>query len=46
MVLSHFFLNDKCSVLRTISTFGLVCGVVLIFQPQTFIFADLVRTEE
>jgi hypothetical protein len=40
MVLGHFFLKDTCSVLRTVSTFGLVAGVILIFQPQNFIIAD------
>ena len=40
MVLGHLFLNDSCSVLRTICTFGLVGGVILIFQPQNFILAD------
>ena len=39
MVLSHFFLHDPCNLLRTTCTFGLVAGVILIFQPQTLLFA-------
>ncbi len=40
MVLSHFFLKDPCNALRTACTFGLVAGVMLIFQPQDLIFAS------
>jgi drug/metabolite transporter (DMT)-like permease len=37
MVLSHFFLKDPCNILRFASTFGLVGGIVLIFQLQNYI---------
>ena len=36
MILGHFFLKDRCSILRAVATVGLVAGVVLIFEPQNF----------
>jgi drug/metabolite transporter (DMT)-like permease len=37
MALSYFFLKDRCNILRTGCTLGLVAGVILIFQPQAFV---------
>jgi drug/metabolite transporter (DMT)-like permease len=37
MVLSHFILKDPCNMLKTVSTLGLLAGVVLIFQPHKLI---------
>uniref|UniRef100_A0A0K2V7Z2 EamA domain-containing protein n=1 Tax=Lepeophtheirus salmonis TaxID=72036 RepID=A0A0K2V7Z2_LEPSM len=40
MIFSHFVLNDRCNIIRSISTVFLVGGVVLIFQPYKFVMLD------
>ena len=39
MILGHFCLKDRCSILRAVATVGLVAGVILVFEPQNFMVA-------